>query len=167
MQLRAAVAAIPGAQRRQRPAAERWSALEVVEHLALVEARFGAMLVPCIDEAIARGLEPETGPRVPLSADLSTRLVDRTEKRVAPETVLPTGRLDEAAAWAALDAARAALRGTVLRADGLALDSARCSHPRFGDLSVYQWVELIAAHARRHVAQIQELRTALPPHEAG
>ncbi len=159
--LRTAMAAIPAAQRRQRPGAGRWSAIDVIEHLALVERRFGGLLAPCIDEAMARGLPQETGTRVPLPAEMTTRLVDRTEKRVAPETALPTGALDEAAAWAALDAARARLRDTVLRADGLALDAARCSHPRFGELSVYQWVELIAAHARRHVAQIQELRAEL------
>lgn len=159
--LRAAVAAIPAALRAQRPAANRWSALDVLEHLALVETRFGGLLAPCIDEALARGLEPETSPRQALPADMAERLVDRTEKRTAPDTALPSGTVDEAAAWAAVDVARSALRDAALRGDGLALGGVRCSHPRFGELSIYQWVELIAAHARRHVAQIDELRTDL------
>jgi hypothetical protein len=44
------------------------------------------------------------------------------------------------------------------RADGLALGSVRTAHGFFGELTVYQWSELVAAHARRHVEQINALR---------
>ena len=49
--LRDAVDAIPAAMQRQRPAPDRWSAAEVIEHLTLVERIFGGRIVNAIDAA--------------------------------------------------------------------------------------------------------------------
>ena len=45
-------------------------------------------------------------------------------------------------------------RRTVGAADGLALSEVEHTHSFFGTLTVYQWVELVAAHASRHADQI-------------
>jgi hypothetical protein len=89
-------------------------------------------------------------------------MLDRVNKRTAPDTALPSGALDERSALAAAQEARAALRETLQCGDGLALSEVRHSHPFFGELTVYQWVELIATHELRHVEQIRELRAQLP-----
>ena len=52
-------------------------------------------------------------------------------------------------------------RAAVLSADGLALSGVIHDHPFFGPLNVYQWVELIAAHEMRHVAQMREAAAQL------
>ncbi len=159
--LRTAFAAIPAPLRRQRPGTDRWSAVEIIEHLSLVERRFTQMLEARITAALEEGLPAETAARVPLPAPVSERMQDRVNRRTAPDPAQPTGQLDEAAAWAAADAARQTFRDTVARGDGLALSTVSHAHPFFGELNIYQWVELIAGHEQRHVEQVRELASAL------
>ena len=159
--LRESMAAIPPSTRTARPGPDRWSAVDIVEHLSLVETRFSAIVGGKIAEALNAGLGPEGQPREPLPEKIRTMLGDRTGKRTAPEAAVPTGRLDEAAAWAAADSARTGFRSAVLSADGRALSAVIHEHPFFGPLNVYQWVELIAAHEMRHVAQVREAALAL------
>ena len=154
--LRDAMAAIPADAPQQRPAADRWSTVDMVEHLSLVETRFCAVVGGKIADALTAGMPGETAPREPLPDRISTALANRTNKRTAPEAAVPTGRLDEAAAWAAADKARASFRAAVLSADGRALSTVIHDHPFFGPLNVYQWVELIARHEMRHVEQVRE-----------
>lgn len=156
--LRAAVERVPRERRQERPAPERWSVVEVLEHLGLVELRFNAWVEKAIADAReGGGLGAERDSRTPLPPDLESMLSDRTRQRTAPPPVIPQGTLSEEAAWGALDRAREVFRATVVGADGLALTTVTVAHPVFGTLSVYQWVELVAAHEARHTAQIQEI----------
>ena len=155
--LRAAVARVPAAARGQRPAPDRWSVNEILEHLALVETRFAANVAAALAQARATGLGPECDARVPLDDALLVRVVDRAERRTAPEEMLPTGTLDEAAAWQALDQAHETFRRTLLGGDGLALGGVVSDHRRFGTLTAYQWAEVVAGHEWRHVEQITEM----------
>ena len=159
--LRDAFKAIPEPQRRLRPAADRWSAVDIVEHLSLVERRFTHMLDARVSAALDQGLAPETAERVPLPTPVAERMQDRLNRRTAPDPAQPTGQLDEVAAWGAAEAARQAFRDTVTRGDGLALSTVSHAHPFFGELNIYQWVELIAGHEQRHVQQLRELASAL------
>ena len=126
-----------------------------------MELRFASLLAARIEEAVQAGLGPEGGPRVPLPHAIAERLADRVNRRRAPDTAVPTGALDYDAALAAAGQARAAVCDAVKRGDGLALGTVTHNHAFFGELTVYQWVELIAAHERRHVEQIDELRAQL------
>ena len=159
--LRESMAAIPPAVRTSRPGPDRWSPVDIVEHLSLVESRFSAVVGGKIADALNEGLTPEQQPRAPLPEKIRTMLADRTGKRTAPEAAVPSGAMNEQAAWAAADKARAGFRAAVLSADGLALSGVMHEHPFFGPLNVYQWVELIAAHELRHVAQVRETAAQL------
>jgi hypothetical protein len=159
--LLAAIDALPPPQRTERPGPGRWSAVDVLEHLSLVESRFCSLLAARIDEALQSGLPAESGSRAPLSEDVGRRLLDRANKRSAPDTAIPSGTLDEISARGAIDRARAALKDTILRGDGRSLGAVRHPHPFFGELTVYQWLELIAGHERRHVEQLREIRDEL------
>lgn len=159
--LAAAAESVPEALRRQRPTPERWSAIEILEHLSLVEQRFTRMLEPKIGEALEGGLGPETASREPLPQDIGQMLRNRSNTRTAPDPVQPTGTLDEQSAWAALDETRQAFRAVLSRCDGLALSSVVYPHPFFGPLNAYQWGELIAGHEMRHAQQMRELATQL------
>lgn len=158
--LRAAVNDVPATLRDQRPTAERWSVAGIVEHLALVEERFTFLIGGKLESARTAGLGSEAGAPALLSADLRTRLVDRSERRQAPEPTHPSG-LDCAAAWQRAEAARAAFRRLITDADGLALGTVMHEHPRFGTLNVYQWAGFLAAHETRHTEQIREIAGAL------
>jgi len=156
-ELSAAVDGVPAHLRAERPAEDRWSVAEVLEHLALVEMRFAGVIGDGIQKARAAGLGPETGPRAPFPENVSGSLLDRSERRPAPEAVLPSGTLDAGAAWAAFERSRATLRATLSAADGLALSQIVQDHHRWGPLDMYHWVELAAGHQRRHADQIREL----------
>jgi hypothetical protein len=155
--LRAAVATVPAHARGQRPASDRWSANEILEHLALVEGNFEQIVAEAIANARRAGLADEDAPRVALSADLRAVVRDRSAKRQAPESAQPTGRVDEAEAWAALEHARQTFRAAVSAADGLALGRVTAAHRRWGALTIYQWVEVLATHEARHAEQIAEV----------
>jgi len=159
--LRGAVEAIPPAKQRQRPAPDRWSAAEVLEHLTLVERIFGGRIMKALDEARTAGLASEANPRAPLPAPVEERMADRGNKRQAPETAHPTGNVDVATGWATLESNHNALRTALAGCDGLALSQVTLDHPFFGTMTVYQWVELMAAHEGRHTEQIREVAAAL------
>ena len=159
--LRESVAASPPAARTARPGPDRWSPVDIIEHLSLVEARFSAVVGGKIADAMNAGLGTEREAREPLPERIRTVLADRTGRRTAPEAAIPSGEMDEHAAWAAADNARAGFRAAVLSADGRALSGVIHQHPFFGPLNVYQWVELIAAHEMRHVAQVREAAAQL------
>lgn len=123
------------------------------------------MLAGAIASAVENGLGPEPTPvREPLPPHIAAILADRVNRRTAPDPVQPTGSLDEPAAWAAADKARGALRDSAIAVDGRALSTVVHAHPFFGVLNVYQWMELIAAHEMRHVAQVRETASALMSH---
>jgi uncharacterized damage-inducible protein DinB len=159
--LRAAVDAVPEAHRRERPAPDRWSVSEILEHLSLVERRFAAIIALRISDAVAAGLGPEQSARQPLPPNLRQMLNDRANRRNAPEAVQPSGQLDDAAAWTELERIRGELRATVEAAEGLALSGVTHNHPVFGTLNIYQLMDFIAGHELRHARQINGIAEAL------
>ena len=162
--LRAAVDAVPEPMRDRSPGPERWSVAGVLEHLALVEERFTAIVSTKIAEARAAALAGDDPAAVLFPASFEAMLADRTDRRVAPEPVHPRG-LTWQAAWERLEAARATFRRTLVEGDGLALSQMVHEHPRFGALSPYQWAGFVAAHEARHTDQIREIAAQIPaPH---
>ncbi|MBV9772498.1 MAG: DinB family protein [Gemmatimonadetes bacterium] len=158
--LRAEVDRVPPALREQRPAPDRWSVAEVLEHLSMVENRIAGVLEGRIAAARAEGLreETETGPVVPENYVALVR--DRSRPRVASEASTPRG-LDAEGAWAALEQARGALRRAVLAGDGLALGEVTAPHPALGEIDLYQWIAFVGGHEVRHTDQLREVADAL------
>jgi len=152
--LKSAFESVPVELRDRPPAPERWSAANVVEHLAIVQTRISKILSERIGEVRA-GLptETNTGPILP-TIDYK-RMYDRSNRVKAPETAIPTG-LDAASAWAALEKSGSMMRAMLAANDGISLSSVTHPHPRFGVLSVYQWIAFIGAHEVRHAEQIRE-----------
>src|ERR1044071_637527 len=98
--LRAAVEAVPPAARAQKPAPDRWSINEVLEHLSLVETLFTNRIATAIDKARDEGLGLEqASERAPLPANIETIVADRSNPRTAPEAARPQGNLDATTAW--------------------------------------------------------------------
>ena len=154
--LRAAVFVVPAHLRDQPPGSDRWSVAGVLEHVALVDERFTAIIANKIAEARAADLSQEQGTPALLPPNVEGLLADRTERRQAPEPLHPSG-LGFGAAWDRAEAARAAFRALLSDADGLALSRVIHEHPRFGALSAYQWAGFLAAHESRHAEQIREI----------
>ena len=154
--LRAAFHDVPPELRDRSPSPGRWSAAGVVEHLAILQPRLAGILSTRIAEARAAGAGPETSfePLLP-TFDLD-RVVDRTTRATAPETGQPKG-LTASDAWEALERGTPLIREALVAGSDLALNEIMHPHPRFGPMSVYQWVAFAGAHEARHAAQIREL----------
>lgn len=149
-----AVSGISEAQAGQRPAPGRWSVLECVEHVAVVEERFLRRL-----REAGRLAKPRVDPSK--ETDLLARMIDRTARAQAPEAVLPANRFP--GLTQALEEFRAA-RGRTIRfahESGEELYSLAVEHARLGAMNGAEFMRIIAGHSRRHAAQIRDARVAL------
>src|ERR1700683_2307530 len=136
------------------PAEGRWSVLQCVEHVTTVEERFLGFLKAA----------PKTDtPRVDKEkeAGLLVRIPDRTTRINAPEAVLPTGRFTTLAE--ALEQFHTGSTRSIQFAQDRSGDLyyLASEHARLGPMNGAEFLILIAAHARRHAAQIREVRAAL------
>jgi hypothetical protein len=154
--LHAALAAVPVGRREQPPAPDRWSAANVVEHVALVEARIGQGLGRQVAAARAAGLGPAPDTSV-LDGVPVARYLNRERRIVSTEASRPTAGLDAPAALTQLDAARAATHRLLSETDGLEVTAVSLPHPIFGPLTFYQWIVFLAGHEGRHALQIHEV----------
>lgn len=158
VELRHAVGEIPSGLRSRRPSIDRWSAAEVVDHLALVEHSVARLIRQRASEA-GVGSDRDETPVAPTFD--SARVRDRRQPRVAREAIQPRTGVDEASAWTHLESAKQALRDTLLTVDGLSLSDVSAPHPAFGPLNLYQWFLFVAAHKARHTDQIREIGASL------
>jgi hypothetical protein len=143
--------------RARRPAPDRWSAAEVLEHLAVVERGIAKLLT-------VRGRETPTPDAVPaagLSDDRIAALRGRDKRIEAPERVRPTGTVDFAGALHALEETRASLRKALVDADPKSLDGCTHTHPVLGTLTLRDWANFVAHHEARHAAQVAEIADSL------
>jgi hypothetical protein len=148
-ELMAVVGGLTEEQARNRPAPERWSVLECMEHVSFVERRFLGMV-----RASEAGTPAE---RDAAKEDaLKERVLDRSNRRTAPEAVLPKGKY--ASISEALQDFNAARDETLRFASeqGVNLVSRSANHPVMGLLNGVEALLLIAGHGRRHTAQIRE-----------
>jgi uncharacterized damage-inducible protein DinB len=158
--LREAVDAVPEAQRNQQPEPDRWSVAEVLEHLALVEARFKTIVSDRLNEARASGLGAELETDSIVGTFNQAGLLDRSSKHVAPEVVRPQSS-DWKTAWSHLEDVRRSFLDVYLSGDGLALAEVVHVHPRLGSLNLYQWGVWLGGHEARHTEQIREIAVTL------
>ncbi len=150
----AAVAGLTEQDAQSRPDPERWSVLDCVEHVTCVEERFLGWL-----EAAKRLDAPSVDKEK--EAGLMARIPDRSTRIKAPEAVLPIGRFNTLAQ--ALEQFNAGRTQSIQFAEDRC-DDLYClasEHPRLGPMNGVEFLILIAAHARRHAAQIRETRAVL------
>lgn len=157
--LRAAYDSVPADRRAVRPAPDRWSAAEVVHHLAIVERALARRLVALIEQA--RALPPERDATPILPALAQERVMDRTTRFTSSEAAQPRDT-DPARVWPEYEEARRAFREVVVNGDGLALGEVSAPHPALGELSGYGWIAFAGGHAARHAAQIREIAAGAP-----
>ena len=151
----------PESLRARRPASDRWSMVEVLEHLARVEAGVARLLTVRGRAAPAPSPEGVDPSDAQLDAARIARLRDRAERLEAPERIRPAGTSDPAEALRALAAARTELVAAFHAADPGALDGAVHTHPVLGPLTLRSWAEFVAHHEARHASQVREIAAAL------
>jgi uncharacterized damage-inducible protein DinB len=154
-----AVRDLPEEQQRARPAPERWSIAEVVEHLSIIEGRVTQLLT----QATSQPPSPDATTPPDNGAHTIDRnvILDRTTRVKSREANDPTGQVDLPTGLARLQESRAQLVTFVQSADASALARVSHPHPVFGPLSGLQWLDLVGAHEARHTLQIHEIREQL------
>lgn len=150
----AAAEGVSEEQARIKPAPDRWSVLDCVEHVAVVEGHFLHWLE-----------SPEAAPPPPADpereANLMAGVAGRATRAQAPGVVVPAGRFATLAeALAQFDAVRA--RSIAFAEQhGAGVYALSASHPFFGPINGAETLVLMAAHCRRHAAQMREARAAI------
>jgi hypothetical protein len=160
------VATIPAERFAERPVPERWSAAELLEHLARVESGCARVIAKRAAGARQSGIATEGQESSMLGALDGRRVTDRSHKLVAPEIVAPAGGLAREAAFDALEKSRAEFMRAVSEANGLALAEIRHTHVVLGEIDLYQWILFVGQHERRHLAQLEEIAAQLQPARA-
>jgi len=160
-QLTAAVAQIAAARYRDSPGAERWSVVQVLEHVAIVEKRIGKSLGGWISEAKQAGLGKETDASPILPTINVDRFIDRSRPVKTSASGEPTGTLTADDAMRALTDARTALNEVLAECNGYALKEVVRPHPGFGPMHLYEWIAFVGGHMCRHAMQIREIGVAL------
>ncbi len=134
---------------REKPAPERWSVLECVEHVALAEEYMLSQL-----EASYSAEPPRTGPG--RDAVILAHGADRSRPGKSPKAAEPTGRFQTLAA--ALEHFLTTRERTLRFVENCPYDlrSRVTTHPLMGEVTCLEMLALMAVHPRRHAAQIRE-----------
>jgi uncharacterized damage-inducible protein DinB len=134
-QVRAAAQAVPAARFAERPAAEEWSANEVMAHVVTAGRRFGGAVVRLLDRVPAGGVRDQLEHDVP--------------EHSAAEW------------WAILEHDRAALFARVQAADPQSALADTVEHPFFGRLNWRETLLFMRLHDLDHAGQVQKIAAAL------
>ena len=154
------VEGLSDARQNFRPAPEKWSAAEVLEHLSIIERRVTKLIAALLDKAEANGRPRDAGePFAPVSvAEFVER--SRAQKFNAPEDARPGGA-PLADSLKALRDSRASLQALRPRVERTDCAGVRFPHPAWGPLNLYQWVAFVGAHEARHLSQIEALKETM------
>ncbi|HMF91620.1 MAG TPA: DinB family protein [Candidatus Angelobacter sp.] len=136
-----------------KPAPDRWSVAENLEHLTIAEGR----VLPRIEEALKASPDPGKRSAWEGREDELVRTIENREPRAqAPEPVQPKGQWRHQELFCQLEAVRhrtlefAATTNAGLRHNFY-------PHPFFGELDCYQWLMIMGSHFERHRRQIEEI----------
>ncbi|MEP6732174.1 MAG: DinB family protein [bacterium] len=156
-----AASRLPPERWSERPAAGRWSVVEVYWHLQHVETGIAKLIRKRATEARASGHPAEEADSSLLGALDGRRVTDRTLVIRPPSQSMPEEMPSAAMVQQQLNESRAMLRAAVAEADGLALGSIKHPHPALGEIDLYQWILFVGQHEARHAQQIAEAAEAV------
>jgi uncharacterized damage-inducible protein DinB len=152
--LLAAAAGLSDEQAKIRPAPDRWSVLDCVEHVAFVEHGLFTLLTANLVPAEPSGDRSR-------EALFLREATNRARKFTAPERAHPTGKfLTLAAALEKFCQARARSTEFVEHCE-LDLRAHSAPHPVLGSVTGQEFLIVLALHPARHAAQIREVRQTL------
>ena len=135
-----------------------WSILECAEHVATAERQ---MLALWNKTAVPGRGNPVKDVAVPAIA------LNRERKNTAPERSLPTGRYTELSAAISAFRENRAISIASLHSLSADLRGKVVQHPLAGEIDGYQLFRLMAAHAERHAAQIEDIKNHPAYKQAG
>jgi len=136
-----------------KPAPERWSVGEVVEHIVLAEA----LLFDTAVKALDGQLDEAWNATLAKTEVLRKALPDRSRRVDAPAAIKPQQAMTRAALVSRFKEQRAKALAFV-RATDKPLKAHTAPNPFFGSLNAHQWLLYIPLHHVRHNQQIAEVK---------
>jgi hypothetical protein len=148
-----AAAGLSDAQLNYKPAPEKWSIRDVLEHLTLSEEGIMQFATAGLKQSQPK---PETKME---DAKITAMMTDRSKPAQAPETLKPSGKWPTSRALIEEFRARRDRNLSWLRSTQEPLRFAYTKMP-FGVADVYQALLLVPAHTERHLEQIKEVKAS-------
>ncbi len=151
--LLAAAKGLSPAQLNFKPAPDRWSIAECLEHIASAEDFLRGLVIEKV----------MTSPAVPgrdvkaIDEGVLTGVPDRSTKRQAPEPLKPVNKYGSAEGSEQHFIESRATTETYLK-DTPGLRDHAMAGPAGPPMDGYEWILLIAAHSERHTKQIDEVK---------
>jgi hypothetical protein len=152
-------------QRSFRPAQDRWSIADCIEHITVAES----VVLGKIQQVLQSPPEPERREEARGKEQIILEKVPAREQRVqGPPAFMPQGRwpdFEELVRQFEAARERSVRFSAVTQAD---LRNHFFPHPLLGLLDSYQWLLLVSAHCERHVRQMEEVKAdpGFPIHRA-
>ena len=145
-----------GDESRVRRDPNRWSVVEIVEHLTRAYSGTAKGFERCLEKGAPLATTPTLKQRVQQFALIGLGYFP--EGRQAPKHIIPSGELD-------LNAVIDAVRRDLARLDATAIQTREklgtgkmLDHPIIGALTVDQWLKFHEIHTRHHARQIAQRR---------
>jgi len=137
---------------------DRWSVGETAEHIVLAEG----LLFGAVQQAVASPVNPDWETKTRGKTEFIEKvMVDRSRKAVAPEAIVPSGKLTRDEVIQRYKEARAKTLKFAEETQ-VALKEHTFDHPFpvFGTLNAYQWLIYVPLHNMRHDQQIAEVKAS-------
>jgi len=142
------------AQLKFKASPEKWSVLEVAEHIMLAET----LIFSQAEKALADKPNPDWEAKTKGKTELIERaIVNRTTKVQAPEAIVPSSKLTRDQVIKGLKEGRAKTLKFAEETQ-LPLKMYTAENPFFKTLNAYQWLIYVPLHNMRHNAQIAEVK---------
>jgi hypothetical protein len=133
----------------RKPSPDKWSAGEVAEHLLIFDIRLSDIL-----KTATHPTDREITEKV---STVDARVSNRANKIDAPPFLIPSADSKSVSVMAEKIRAERLHINTLIKETDLSLHSKEFPHRLFGELTAYEWINLIDLHSRRHMKQLQEL----------
>lgn len=149
---------LTAAQWNYKPAPDRWSVAECLEHIALSEDFLFQVITDKVMKTPAAPEKKDAAKAQEGDAFILNAIPDRSRRAQAPEQLQPTGK------WAtpkeAMKHFAASRKFTInyVKATQEDLRSHFMDSPIRKDADGHQWVLFLSAHSQRHTAQILEVK---------
>jgi len=132
-----------------KPAPDRWSIKDVVEHLAIAEPQYWTQLESSLKAPVKDGWKPQA-----TDEQMLWYGIDRTNRQKTGEARVPHG---ERSAKESLASFRK-LRATMLEKAKTSQEDFRTRPFLDSAQDIYQWFLMISTHSQRHILQILEVK---------
>ncbi len=140
-----------------RPAPEKWTIAECIEHISLAELEFPNIL----EREMQKPANPSSRSKICIEDDeIQPKMTSRKWKAKSPEKFKPSNKFSnpkEVITAVQIQRSRTIIYIETTKDD---LRNHYWKHPLIGEIDLYQTLLLMSAHLERHIAQIENIKSS-------